>query len=101
MIIWAFPAFSIFGLLVAYSMKVILSSKNLGYTKFYLGLAINIFFMMPLLEAFKFDKYLYFGSCPELIETYPSIGWFAFICFLLHPLALPVKRNLNWWWQRP
>ena len=100
MIIWAFPAFSILGLLFAYITKVILSSKNLGYTKFYIGFAINIFFMVTLLEAVKFDNYIYFGSCPELIDTYPSIGWFALVCFFLHTLALPVKHDLTWWWKR-
>ncbi len=58
MIIWAFPAFSILGLLFAYITKVILSSKNLGYTKLYIGFAINIFFMVTLLEAVKFPEFI-------------------------------------------
>lgn len=100
MITWAYPTFSILGLVFAYCMKVIISNKDLGHTKFLLGFAINIFFMITHLEAVKLDKYLYFGIYPELINTYPIIGWFALVCFLLHTLALPVKRDLKWWWQR-
>lgn len=100
MIAWAFPAFSILGLLFSYSIKVILSGASLGYTKFYIGFAINLFFMVTLLDAVEFDNYLYFGHCPEVIDTYPSIGWFALVCLLLHTQALPVKHDLNWWWKR-
>ncbi len=100
MIIFIFLIFLLLGLLFAYSLRVILSSKDLGHTKLLTGLAVNMFFMMTHLEIAQFDKYLYFGIHPEIIETYPSIGWLALIAFILHALALPVKRDLNWWWKR-
>ncbi|WLH27978.1 hypothetical protein [Pseudomonas canadensis] len=100
MIIFAFLIFSSAGLLFAYSLRVILSSKNLGHIKLLTGLAVNVFFMITHMEIAQFDKYLYFGLHPEIIDTYPAIGWIALTCFILHALALPVKRDLSWWWKK-
>lgn len=100
MIIMAFLILSPLGLLFAYWLRVIFSGKRLGYTKIYISLAVNIFCMMTYMEIAQFDKYLYFGTHPEVIENYPIIGWIALAFFILHALALPVKRDLNWWWKR-
>ncbi|MBC3254241.1 hypothetical protein HU733_01940 [Pseudomonas paralactis] len=100
MIIMAFLILSPLGLLFAYSLRVIFSGKGLGYTKIYISLAVNIFFMMTHMEIAQSDKYLCFGTHPEVIENYPIIGWIALAFFILHALALPVKRDLNWWWKR-
>lgn len=100
MIILAFLILSPLGLLCAYSLRVIFSGKNLGYTKIYISLAVNIFFMTIHMEIAQFDKYLYFGTHQEIIENNPAIGWIALTLFILHALALPVKRDLNWWWKR-
>ena len=100
LIILAFLIFSVLGVLFAYSLKVILSSKNIGYTKLLLGLGVNMLFISVHIDIVKFDNFLYFGHHPEIINNYESIGWLAFICLFLHALALPVKRDLKWWWQR-
>ncbi|WP_338740403.1 MULTISPECIES: hypothetical protein [unclassified Pseudomonas] len=100
MITFAFIIFSLFGILFAYYLKVVLSSKTLGYAKFFLGLAINMFFMRAHMNIVKFDNFLYFGHHPEIINNCESVGWLAFICLFLHALAFPVKRDLKWWWQR-
>ncbi|NMX50496.1 hypothetical protein HBO35_12060 [Pseudomonas veronii] len=100
MIIMAFLILSPLGLLFAYWLRVIFAGKRLGYTKIYISLAVNIFFMMTHMEIAQLDKYLYFGTHPEVIENYPIIGWIALAFFILHALALPVKRDLNWWWKR-
>lgn len=100
MIILAFLIFSTLGVLFAFSIKVALSSENLGYTKLILSLGVNVFFMTVHMDIVKFDNFLYFGHHPEIINNYESVGWLAFICMFLHALALPVKRNMRWWWQR-
>jgi hypothetical protein len=92
-IIMAFLILSPLGLLFAYWLRVIFAGKRLGYTKIYISLAVNIFFMMTHMEIAQLDKYLYFG-------THPVFGWIALAFFILHALALPVKRDLNWWWKR-
>ncbi len=100
MITFSFLIFSLLGILFAHYLKVVLSSKTLGYTKFFIGLVVNMFFMRAHMNIVKFDNFLYFGHHPEIINNYESVGWLAFMCLFLHALALPVKRDLKWWWQR-
>jgi hypothetical protein len=99
-ITFSFLIFSLLGILFAHYLKVVLSSKTLGYTKFFIGLVVNMFFMRAHMNIVKFDNFLYFGHHPEIINNYESVGWLAFICLFLHALALHVKRDLKWWWQR-
>lgn len=100
MIIWLFPTLALSGVVSAYALRVLLSSKNLGYIKLFLGLIPNMLLMTIHYKIAKFSTFPKLGYRPEVIDEYPFIGWLALICFLLHAGATPVKRDLTWFWKR-
>ena len=101
MTIWLFPLLSITGVLCAFSLRVILSSQNLGYIRLFLGLIPNMLAMRIHYKIAAFDEYPLIGHRPEIINEHIFIGWLALTCFLLHASAFPVKRDLNGWWKKP
>ena len=100
MITWLFPALSIFGVICGFSLKVLLSSKNLGYTKLFLGMAPNMLAMALHYKIAYLNKFPLLGHRPDIIDEHVFIGWLALLCFFLHASAFPVKQDLNWWWKR-
>ncbi|CRM26409.1 hypothetical protein [Pseudomonas sp. 31 R 17] len=100
MIAWIFPTLSILGVACAFSLRVLLSSETLGYTKLFLGLIPNMLAMALHYQIAYLNKFPLLGYRPDIIDEHIFIGWLALICFFLHASAFPVKQDLNWWWKR-
>ncbi|WP_124423829.1 hypothetical protein [Pseudomonas orientalis] len=101
MTLWLYPLLSILGVFLAFSLRVLLSSKKLGYTKFFLGMIPNMLAMRTHYKIADLDIFPLLGHRPEIIESHIFIGWLALACFLLHAGAFPVKYDLHWWWKKP
>ncbi len=101
MIAWLFPILSALGLLCGFSLRVLLSSKNLGYVKLFLGLIPNMLAMALHYKIVYLDIFPFLGHRPDIIDEYVFIGWLALACFLLHACAFPVKYDLQWSWKKP
>lgn len=100
MILWAFPVLAVCGIWLAYLLKIGVSGKNLTYTKFFLCFVFNGFFVIPYMDILQDNEFLFLGRRPEILLEYPFIGWIAFCCIFIHLFALPVKREVKWWFSR-
>lgn len=100
MIAWAFPVLAVCGIYFAYFLKVRLSGKKLNNIKFFFCLTYNGVFVVPYIDIIENSDFLLLGYRPEIISEHPFIGWIAFICIFMHSFALPVKRNVKWFFSR-
>lgn len=100
MTVWLFPLLSIFGVFSAFSLRILLSSKNLGYAKFFLGMISNMLIMRVHYKIADLNIFPFLGYRPDIINEHIFIGWLALACFFLHASAFPVKQDLKWWWEK-
>lgn len=91
MIAVLFSALALTSITAAYFLKFRLSGEDLNALKLYTCLIFNGLFAVPYLDIAKNDNFLFLGHQPEIINTYPSIGWIALFSAVAHALALPTK----------
>lgn len=97
---WLFPVLSALGVFLAFSLRILLSSRKLGYTKFFLGMIPNMLAMRAHYKIADLNVFPFLGYRPDIIDEHIFIGWLALACFFLHASAFPVKQDLKWWWKR-
>ena len=100
MIVWAFPALAVCGMLFAYSLKIYLSGNNLNNIKLFFRLIFNGLFVVPYIDIIENNDFLFLGHRPDIISEHPFIGWIAFSCIFIHSFSLPVKRQVKWLFSR-
>lgn len=96
-LVWTFPIFAIWGIFCAYTLKIRFSGSTYFIAKFLSCLLYNGFFATTYLDIIKEDNYLVLGHKPEILINHPFVGWIAFLCIPIHAAALPVRREIKWW----
>jgi len=91
MIVFWVWVFVMGGVVFAYFLKIRFSGDKLGYIKLYACLLVNGFFVVSYMDVIQYDQFLFLGYRPDLLVSYPSIGWVMFFGMLAHAFALPMK----------